>query len=65
MLANILAIFGLVHCASALYFHMSETERKCFIEELPDQTMVTGKVKTHHAETILGNRKCENLTLEY
>lgn len=25
-----------------LYFHMGETEKKCFIEEIPDETMVTG-----------------------
>jgi len=29
-----------------LYFHISETERKCFIEELPDETMVKGNYKT-------------------
>ena len=28
---------------SALYFHIGETERKCFIEEIPDETMVVGK----------------------
>ena len=28
---------------SGLYFHIGETERKCFIEEIPDETMVTGK----------------------
>jgi hypothetical protein len=28
---------------SGLYFHIAETERKCFIEEIPDETMVTGK----------------------
>ncbi len=27
---------------SALYFHIAETERKCFIEEIPDETMVIG-----------------------
>jgi len=26
--------------ASALYFHISDTERKCFIEEIPDETNV-------------------------
>ena len=26
-----------------LYFHMGETEKKCFIEEIPDETMVIGK----------------------
>ena len=30
---------------SALYFHMGETEKKCFLEEIPDETMVTG---TYH-----------------
>lgn len=28
---------------SALYFHIGETEKKCFIEEIPDETMVVGK----------------------
>jgi len=25
---------------------MGETEKKCFIEEIPDETMVTGKFST-------------------
>jgi hypothetical protein len=29
----------------SLYFHIRETERKCFIEEIPDQTLVIGKYK--------------------
>ena len=33
-----------VHLAKGLYFHMGETEKKCFIEEIPDETMVIGKV---------------------
>ncbi|XP_071948531.1 transmembrane emp24 domain-containing protein eca-like [Antedon mediterranea] len=31
---------------SGLYFHISETEKKCFIEEIPDETMVIGNYKT-------------------
>jgi hypothetical protein len=27
---------------NALYFHIGETEKKCFIEEIPDETMVIG-----------------------
>lgn len=27
----------------SLYFHIRETERKCFIEEVPDETLVVGK----------------------
>ena len=30
-----------------LYFHMGETEKKCFIEEIPDETMVTGEFFYH------------------
>ena len=38
-----------------LYFHMGETEKKCFIEEIPDETMVTGEfftmLLTHEAHS--------------
>lgn len=33
------------HIAQSLYFHIKETERKCFIEEVPDETLVVGKYK--------------------
>lgn len=33
---------------SGLYFHIAETERKCFIEEIPDETTVIGiSLKTY------------------
>ncbi|XP_030625756.1 transmembrane emp24 domain-containing protein 4 isoform X2 [Chanos chanos] len=32
--------------SNALYFHIGETEKKCFIEEIPDETMVIGKYRT-------------------
>jgi hypothetical protein len=32
----------LLPVCSGLYFHISETERKCFIEEIPDETTVIG-----------------------
>lgn len=32
----------LLPVCSALYFHIGETERKCFIEEIPDETTVIG-----------------------
>jgi len=40
-------------CSSALYFHIAETEKKCFIEEIPDETMVVGnyKVELHDPRT--------------
>ena len=34
--------------SSGLYFHIGETERKCFIEEIPDETMVTGEEMMHY-----------------
>ncbi|XP_056633506.1 transmembrane emp24 domain-containing protein eca [Diorhabda carinulata] len=35
-----LTFFILIQISSALYFHIGETERKCFIEEIPDETNV-------------------------
>ncbi|CAI5453243.1 unnamed protein product [Caenorhabditis angaria] len=39
---GLLAVFAVTE---ALYFHIAETEKKCFIEEIPDETMVTGNYK--------------------
>ena len=39
----VLALALFMPLASPLYFHIAETERKCFIEEIPDETMVTGE----------------------
>lgn len=36
----LLFFLGLLNLTSALYFHIGETERKCFIEEVPDETAV-------------------------
>lgn len=33
-----------VTSVNSLYFHIAETERKCFIEEIPDDTTVIGNV---------------------
>ena len=46
MLGNMLLFFVFVALpvAQGLYFHIAETERKCFIEEIPDETMVIGKL---------------------
>lgn len=47
MLPSFLLVFLAVMCNSvrSLYFHIAETERKCFIEEIPDDTMVIGNYK--------------------
>lgn len=40
---SILLVIAIVQLANGLYFHIAETERKCFIEEIPDETTVLGK----------------------
>lgn len=37
-------LVALVSPGHALYFHIGETEKKCFIEEIPDETMVIGEL---------------------
>lgn len=39
----LLIIVTFVKLSNALYFHIGETERKCFIEEIPDETNVIGE----------------------
>ncbi|CAF0827861.1 unnamed protein product [Rotaria sp. Silwood1] len=41
----IISLFQLITISYSLYFHIGETERKCFIEEIPDETLVIGKYK--------------------
>ncbi|XP_036292189.1 transmembrane emp24 domain-containing protein 4 [Pipistrellus kuhlii] len=43
------ALLLLLLCAvrvRGLYFHIGETEKRCFIEEIPDETMVIGNYRT-------------------
>ncbi|XP_028271740.1 transmembrane emp24 domain-containing protein 9-like [Parambassis ranga] len=40
LLLNIFCSF-----VSSLYFHIGETEKKCFIEEIPDETMIIGNYR--------------------
>ncbi|XP_024240956.1 transmembrane emp24 domain-containing protein 4 isoform X2 [Oncorhynchus tshawytscha] len=44
--AGIIILFAWLSPSYALYFHIGETEKKCFIEEIPDETMVIGKYRT-------------------
>lgn len=43
-LFSFISFFLLIDITSALYFHIAEGERKCFIEEIPDDTTVIGKL---------------------
>jgi len=38
-------LFDVSLVAQGLYFHIQEGERKCFIEEVPDDTLIVGKYK--------------------
>lgn len=40
--AVLVALVLLAWSAHGLYFHIGETEKRCFIEEIPDETMVIG-----------------------
>ena len=40
--SKLLLVLLSISYSYGLYFHMGETEKKCFIEEIPDETMVTG-----------------------
>lgn len=37
-------LLACIYPSYALYFHIGETEKKCFIEEIPDETMVIGEL---------------------
>lgn len=39
---RLLAVFGLVAFANALHFYLDANEKRCFIEELPTDTVVEG-----------------------
>lgn len=42
----LLFLLAIVPCVFPLYFHIKESETKCFIEELPEETMVVGNYRT-------------------
>ncbi|XP_045137997.1 transmembrane emp24 domain-containing protein eca-like [Portunus trituberculatus] len=47
MMGRVIILISLcvLSVVEGLYFHIGETERKCFIEEIPDETMVTANYK--------------------
>ncbi|EDQ87488.1 uncharacterized protein MONBRDRAFT_27225 [Monosiga brevicollis MX1] len=44
-LASLMLALSMVSSVSGLYFHIKENEERCFIEEIPDETLVIGKYK--------------------
>ena len=45
-LAMLAVLLYVASPSRALYFHIGEGETKCFIEEVPDETMIEGKYRT-------------------
>lgn len=44
-LIQVLLVFiAYTSIVESLYFHIQEGERKCFIEEIPDDTLVVGEL---------------------
>lgn len=37
-----LVLLCILEYGTGLYFHIAETERKCFMEDIPDETTVLG-----------------------
>lgn len=42
-LLSVLLLNVFYSAVSSLYFHIGETEKKCFTEEIPDETMIIGE----------------------
>ena len=51
MLLRLLTAACLVGVANGLFFHIKQGEVKCFVEEVPDETMVSGKPTEGHYHT--------------
>ena len=45
-------LLGLLPLANALYFHMREGDRRCFIEEVPEDTVVLGMLLLQRANRV-------------
>ena len=61
-LLTLASLAALISLSEALYFHIAETERKCFIEEIPEETMVQGEISSRikyvflNVEYVVGSR---------
>lgn len=43
IILTVFILLGWIKVGFGLYFHISETEHKCFMEEVPGETMIVGK----------------------
>lgn len=51
----VIVTIAILHSVHGLYFHIGETERKCFIEEIPDETNVIGKYAILFSTVLITN----------
>ncbi|XP_030253241.1 transmembrane emp24 domain-containing protein 9-like [Sparus aurata] len=58
-------LFLNVFCSfvSSLYFHIGDTEKKCFIQEIPDDTMIIVNFQTHLSHEHIGTDLQDNHNL--
>ena len=46
VLLSLFLSLGCFNLCGGLYFHIGETEQKCFIEEVPAETMIVGECQS-------------------
>lgn len=53
ILSTLTLVFILIDLSQAVYFHIGETDKRCFIEEVPDETLVliNYKLQLHDPQT--------------
>lgn len=53
LLAYVTIFFCSINLSQALYFHIGETDKRCFIEEIPDETLliINYKLQLHDPQT--------------
>lgn len=60
-MAFVFSLLGPLLCVSfcqGLYFHIGETEQKCFIEEVPSETMIVGEFLP--SKVLLADALCDD-----
>lgn len=60
------ALLALVSCINALHFYLNTGETRCFFEELPQDTLVVGRIDAFEYDQHSGQYlKNQNLNVEF
>lgn len=62
--SELLLLLAWIYPAHGLYFHIGETEKKCFIEEIPDETMVIGELLARRGWLASRANSCRDAALK-